>query len=171
MTLDKLFFYSKSRDVDPGKGANEYVKNTEEYIELDYISNWRRILSNFHVAPFKYNGLTFNSIEHVFQAEKIALADPEKAFWFSLESGHEIGQGDGSIAQKNRKLVKLTPQQLEIWNKIKYKIMENAAMEKYSQCEFARKVLKLTNNAQLWHIVSRKQPERFIHLERIRENI
>lgn len=168
---DKLFFYSKSRDVAPGKGSNEYVGNSGDYNELEHISNWRKILSNFHVCPFKYEGLTYNSIEHVFQAGKIALVDVEKAFWFSLESGHEIGQGDGAVAQKNRKLVKLNTEKLEIWNKIKFKIMKDAAMEKYNQCEFARKVLKLTNNAQLWHIVSRKKPERFIHLEQIRENL
>ena len=47
-------------------------------------------------------------------------------------------------------------------------IMEQAAVEKYKSCPDAMKVLKLTGNAQLWHIVARKQPVRFKHLERIR---
>jgi hypothetical protein len=46
--------------------------------------------------------------------------------------------------------------------------MEQAAIAKYRQCPEAMNVLKLTGKAQLWHIVARKQPVRFKHLERIR---
>lgn len=171
MSIDKLFFYSKSRDAAPGKGANEHVSNPEEYQTLDNIPHWRKVLSNFHYCPFKYNGYTYNTIEHVFQAEKIRLANPEKSYWFTVESGHEIGQGDGALAQKNRKLVRLTSEQLAEWNQIKHDIMESAAIEKYKTCSHARKVLRATRDAELWHVVSRQKPTRFTHLERIRESL
>jgi ribA/ribD-fused uncharacterized protein len=168
---DKLYFYSKSKDEIPGKGANEHVDVPDDYAELAKIKDWRKVLSNFHVCPFKYQGKTYRTIEHVFQAMKIALADKEKALHFTVESGHEIGQGDGGVAQKNRKLVKLTPQHLAHWDKIKAQVMHDAAVEKYKACTEARKVLKATKCAQLWHIVMRSKPVRFIHLENIRRTL
>lgn len=165
---DKLYFYSKSKDVAPGKGANESVEDVKVYTKLASIKDWRKILSNFHVCPFKYQGKTYNTIEHVFQSEKIKLVSPDKALLFTVESGSEIGLGDGEIARKNRKLVKLDANKLAEWGRIKDKIMADAAVEKYKVCKEAREVLKATGNAQLWHIVSRDSPVRFEHLEKIR---
>ena len=52
---DKLAFYSKSKDVSSGNGAQEYVNYTHNYKELNEIKDWRKILSNFHVYSFKYD--------------------------------------------------------------------------------------------------------------------
>lgn len=166
---DKLFFYSKSAMVPPGKGANEVVKDESLYESLGV--GFRQVLSNFHVCTFIFEGYTYNTIEHVFQAKKIALADEKEAYKFTVESGHEIGKGDGVMAQKNRKLVKLDHKQLAHWDTIKHGIMKDAALAKYQTCKEAASVLKATLGAQLWHIVSRKKPERFLHLEQIRELI
>ena len=168
---DKLFFYSKSRDVAPGKGANESVEDPALYSELSSIKDWRKVLSNFHVYPFVYEGYTYKTIEHVFQAKKIELDDKDKALWFTMESGHEIGQGDGEVARKNRKLVKLDDNLIKVWGKMSNTVMQLAAIEKYKACQEARQVLKATNQAQLWHIVSRSKPIRFEHLEMIRNEI
>lgn len=168
---DRLYFYSKSKDVAPGKGANEYVENPTEYSHLSTFKDWRKVLSNFHVCPFKYEGKTYNTIEHVFQAKKIALADAEKASYFTVESGHEIGKGDGELARKNRKLCKLNYAQLRAWAHIKDVVMHNAAVAKYNACKEASNILKATQYAQLWHIVSRAQPVRFEHLEQIRSKL
>lgn len=168
---DKLYFYSKSKDVLPGKGANEVINKPELYKELAKISNFRKVLSNFHVCLFKYDGYTYKTIEHVFQAKKIAIVSDVDAYRFTIESNDPIGKGDGNIAQKNRKLIKLTPEQLAQWDKIKNKIMYESSLEKYKQCPEALHILKSTNNAQLWHIVSRSKPVRFIHLEKIRKTL
>lgn len=61
-TQDKLFYYSKSADKLPGKGKHENAV-TSNYTSLSKIKDWRKILSNFHFHPFKYNGYTFNTIE------------------------------------------------------------------------------------------------------------
>jgi len=171
MQSDRFFFYSKSRDAKPGKGTNEYVQDASIYQELAEMKDWRKVLSNFHMCPFSYKGYTYNTIEHVFQAKKIELVDKEKALWFTLESGHEIGQGDGEIARKNRKLVKLNPEELAQWGQIKDQVMFNASVKKYKSCSIANKVLKDTKNAELWHVVPRSKPVRFIHLEIIREKL
>lgn len=165
---DKLYFFSKSKDVAPGKGTNETVSDSSLYTDLTAIKDWRKVLSNFHLAPFKFDGYTWNTIEHVFQAKKIALVDPEKALWFTVESGHEIGQGDGNVARKNRKLVVLDKTHLTTWAKLRNDIMFEAALEKYKQHKDSLKVLKATNCAELWHVVMRSKPERFVHLEKIR---
>jgi ribA/ribD-fused uncharacterized protein len=168
---DRFYFYSKSRDAKPGKGTNEYVHDSSVYEKLGKIKDWRKVLSNFHLYPFEYEGYTYNTIEHVFQAKKIELVDAEKALWFTLESGHEIGQGDGEVARKNRKLVTLNQDELREWGKIKDQIMFEAEVHKYKSCVLARHVLEETKNAELWHVVPRSKPIRFIHLEIIREKL
>ena len=165
---DKLLFWSRSPNAAPGSGTGEVVLNPFDYPDLASIPDWRKVLSNFHVAPFKMDGMTFNTIEHAFQAYKISLADPEAAFLFALESGSELSRGDGLAAQRQRKMVRLDPAQLRHWGKIKEGVMAQAAARKYEQCQKAREVLAATKNAQLWHIVSRSKPVRFIHLELIR---
>ena len=167
-SMDRLYFYSKSADKKPGQGVNEFVSDPSKYTELAKIKDFRKVLSNFHYCPFVFEGKTYNTIEHVFQSKKIALVDPIKASYFTRESGHPIGQGDGLTAQQNRKLVVLDKNSLLKWAQINDKIMEQAAIEKYKSCPEAMKVLKATGDAQLWHIVSRKKPVRFEHLERIR---
>lgn len=142
---------------------------TKEYEDLAKIKDWRRILSNFHVSPFTWNGYTWKSIEHAFQATKIAMVDLEKAKRFTIESGDQIGMGDGAMAQKNRKLGLLNKEQCLEWARKSMYVMEDIAEAKYMQCKEARAVLKATKGAELWHIVSRKPAVRFEHLERIRK--
>jgi predicted NAD-dependent protein-ADP-ribosyltransferase YbiA (DUF1768 family) len=60
---------------------------------------------------------------------------------------------------------------LKTWNDIKDNVMCEAAIEKYKVCKEGRYVLKATQKAELWHIVSRSKPVRFQHLEFIREVI
>lgn len=168
---DTLYFYSKSRDVLPGNGKNEIVSDLAAYEELSKVNDWRRILSNFHVDPFVWNGKTWNSIEHAFQASKIALVNPKEAERFTLESGDPIGSGDGGVAQKNRKLIFLRGEELRTWNRISMDMMEEIAYAKYASSEIGRNVLLATGDAELWHIRMRMSPIRFEHLERVRRHL
>ena len=168
---DRLYFFSRSRDVPPGKGTNETVNSPGDYVELANIPNWRQVLSNFHVAEFPYKNRTYRTIEHAFQAEKTALLDPEKALWFSQDSSHAIGQGDGALAQKNRKLVTLGSSEVSQWDHIKEGVMAAIALCKYRQCPDALRILKLTISAELWHCQVRKPAVRFSHLEDIRMDL
>lgn len=65
---------------------------------------------------------------HIIQSHKIALISSEKAYLFTIESGDDIGKGDGNIARKNRKL-----QILKEWNKIKNEIMYEIMLSKYKK--------------------------------------
>jgi ribA/ribD-fused uncharacterized protein len=169
---DKLFFYSKSADKPPGKGVHETVQDYSVYTELAKIKDWRKVLSNFHYHPFKFNGYTFNTIEHAFHWAKISIADPQRALEFTVESNTELGLGDGEMARKNRKLMVLTKSQLKMWSEQHHALMEDAARAKYAQCDESRMVLQSTGNAQLWHVVGRSSVHaHFIHLEKIRHEL
>jgi hypothetical protein len=51
-----------------GKGKHEFVNDNSMYKELNKIDNWRKIRKNFYTEPFIYEDITYNSIEHAFQA-------------------------------------------------------------------------------------------------------
>ena len=166
---DTLFFYSKSARKPAGKGANESVANPEEYSQLNEITDWRKVLSNFYFAPFIYNGATYNTIEHALQSEKIRLVEPEKAKWFSVESGNYIGQGDGFIARKNSKTVTLNEEDTLKWNEIKNTVLHTLLLAKFTQVIIARHVIISTRQAALLHRSTRGGSiQRQFILEKIR---
>ena len=129
--MDKLFYYSKSKDVNAGKGKNEVVSVPNKYEDLNKIKNWRQILSNFHEYPFTYNNFRYNTIEHCFQSQKIKLVSNEIAHNFTIDSGHIIGQGGGEIARKNRKVVILNEEQLGVWDENKDMIIKDIPKETF----------------------------------------
>jgi hypothetical protein len=104
---DRLYFYSGSADLPPGQGVHERVVDTARYVALASVRHWRRMLSNFWPADFTLRERTYHTVEHAFQAAKIALVDPALAERFALESGTELAHGDGAAARKHRKLVSL----------------------------------------------------------------
>ena len=86
MSADMVYFHSRSKDAAPGEGVHEFAKDEKEYDELKKIKDWRKVLSNFHFCPFTYKGYTYNTIEHVYQSQRIGLVCSEKAYLFTLES-------------------------------------------------------------------------------------
>ena len=167
---DIIIFYSKSADKPAGKNKGEFINNEEEYKELNKIKNFRRYLSNFDECEFKYKGYTYNTIEHAFQGAKITLADKEKGYKFTKDSGDKIGLGDGLMARKNRKLVKLNEKEIKEWNKIKEKVMYEIALEKFKTCKKQLDILQKTGKCELWHTIPRMKPMRCYYLEKIRNN-
>jgi hypothetical protein len=112
-----LFYYSKSANKPAGKGINEYLSPEDNFQELETIPDWRKILSNFYLANFEWEGNIYPSVEHEFQAKKISLVDSTKAKLFIL--GNSIGNEPPDIARKNRKLCILSKQLLDEWDLIK----------------------------------------------------
>lgn len=169
MSDDRLFFHSASAERPPGAGRHESVADPAAYAALTRIPNWRKILSNFWVADFTVDGLTYRTVEHCFQAAKIALADPTLARQFALESGSALSQGDGAAARKQRKLVLLDPQQLARWDREKHVVMQSAMRAKFIQHPELMAVLQATGDAQLWHGTGRgAAPQRIYDIEAVR---
>jgi len=172
MEEDKLFYYSKSANKKAGKGSNEFVSNYNDYDELNKINNWRKMLSNFYVEKFTYDGKTYYTAEHAFQAKKIELVDVNKAYLFCIESKNIIGSTkDGNIARKNRKLVILNNANIQKWNEIKHTIMKEILICKFTQNDALKNVLLLTKNAILLHGTRGIPISRQYDLEDIREDI
>lgn len=167
---DKLCFFSGSADKPPGKGSNEAVADPAAYEALSQRPHWRRTLSNFHrCCPFEFDGRTYATVEHAFQAAKIRLADPAAAEQFTVESGSELGRlGDGLAARRQRMMVRLTPAQLAAWGAMSDTIMHRAQAAKFAQCPEAAAVLRDTGRAQLWHVAPRAGAVRFEGLEAAR---
>jgi ribA/ribD-fused uncharacterized protein len=167
---DRLYFFSGSADLPPGQGVNERVADAAHYTALAGVRHWRRMLSNFWPADFTLGERTYRTVEHAFQAAKIALVDPVLAERFALESGTELAHGDGVAARKHRKLVLLDDAQLRSWDERKHAVMRDAMRAKFGGHEPLRAVLLATLPAQLWHGTGRGQPPSRIHdLEEIRD--
>jgi predicted NAD-dependent protein-ADP-ribosyltransferase YbiA (DUF1768 family) len=164
---DKFFFFSMSIDESPGKGAKEHG-DPDKYASLARFDDWRKTLSDCHTTPFVWRGYTWNSIEHAFQAMKIGLQDPDKAYDFTVDSGHFIGRGDGCSAYRHRKYVALTQENVDQWARTGESSLHQATAAKYAQNARASAVLEATGDAELWHVAPRGRAHRSGHLENIR---
>ena len=92
---------------------------------------------------------------------------------FTLDSGHEVGKGDGSLAKKNQNIVKMNEQQHQVYLRTWPEDMKRAAQAKYEQWAEGRKILLLTGDAKLIHLMTKRGSpsvfHRFEHLEEIRD--
>ncbi len=169
-TDDRLYFFSGSADLPPGHGVHEQVADPARYAALAGVRHWRRMLSNFWPADITLGQRTYRTVEHAFQAAKIALVDPALAEIFALESGTDPARGDGATARRHRKLVLLNDIQLREWDGRKHTVMRDAMHAKFSRHEKLRTVLQATQPAHLWHGTGRGQPPvRILDLESIRD--
>lgn len=172
MSSDRLFFYSGSADRAPGAGRHEIVADPSAYAVLARTKDWRKMLSNFWVADFVCDGLTYRTVEHCFQAAKLALADPTLARELALESHSAMARGDGVTARKQRKLVLLDARQLARWEREKHVVMHSAMRAKFIQHPELAAVLLATGDAQLWHGTGRgAAPQRIWELEAVRSEL
>lgn len=171
MDSDVLFYYSGSADKVPGSGVNERVSNRGKYKILASIPHWRRMLSNFAIGTFTYEGLQYRTAEHAFQAMKIAMGSKPSAYTFSLNSDSELSRGDGDAARRMRKMIVLTTQQLSDWNRSKGQVMEGILTAKFTQNPSIGRVLLATLDAELWHGTRGTPKSRQYSLEHVREKI
>ena len=180
-----LQFYSKSSDKPlPGKGAGEKINpsNQHKFADLANITGWRKVLSNFHMAPFKLDGRTWNSVEHYYHANKFKKGHPEFYEKFTVESGSDIsksaafaksaGGKTGKYKSAGWKRDKSIVMDADFFEKGKnQRVMEAGQYAKYSQNEDAKKVLLATKDAKLQHHVRGSPPIVFYDSMRVREKL
>lgn len=151
----KFYFFSKSANKLPGKGAQEFLSIGDEkcncFSELSRIPHWRRVLSNFYEGEFSFDGLKYATAEHAFQAQKINLVDSRKGYEFSLDCGSELSKGNGEAARRQRKMVLLNNDQIRYWRKESTGVMNRIWKAKFTQVNHARDCLLATKHAELWH--------------------
>ena len=166
---ERLQFYSGSRNVPAGSGTGEWTDMPQAYFELNRTNHWRRMLSNFWIAPFEWRGKRWNTVEHAFQAAKFMGNHMDVAEQFTLDSGSELGCSNGLVARKQRKAVLLNSEELALWDAKKGDIMKELWRAKFSQNSELLRVLKETGSAELWHYAGRGGgSERWVGLEKLR---
>ena len=171
---DSLCFFSLSADKPAGEGSRELVRDATVYESLNGIHNWRRVLSNFHpvsTEPIPWRDLTFRSVEHAYQYTKVALAKPEQAKLFSIESGSCLSKTDGPEIKKAGRLWKLSREQICHWDWNSLRVMTRLVEAKAKVCPLFRQTLLATRSAQLWHLRPRQAPQRWPWMEQIRTQL
>jgi predicted NAD-dependent protein-ADP-ribosyltransferase YbiA (DUF1768 family) len=175
---DKLFFYSKSKNVDAGLGTNEIVFDKSLYSNLNNIPNWRHMLSNFWISPFECNGFTYNTLEHWYHSRKFPR-NPGFQFKFTLESNSEFcrdpamakaaGGKSGMYKGKLLRNKNITADPSFFIKENNDKVFIVGMFCKFTQNEKLKTMLLNTRNAELWHPVPRSPVKiRFTYLEKVR---
>lgn len=98
-------------------------------------------LSNFYVAPFKYNGITYQTVEHYFQAQKVWLPDENH----SLEFRRIVQARDAKTAKRLGRTVTLRPG----WDALRLEVMRNGLHHKFNQNPKLAARLMMTGNKPL----------------------
>lgn len=101
------------------------------------------IYSNFYPCTIRYDGLTFSSVEHAYQAFKSTDLDVRKLIQACPTA---------ASAKKQGREIKMR----EDWNEIKFQIMEQLIEQKFAPNNALSKQLLSTGNAELiegnyWH--------------------
>lgn len=165
-----LVFFSGSKDAKAGRGTGEYLKPGDDFSELDTVKDWRRVLSNFHVGVFEYDGEVWTCIEEAFQAAKFGR-DNYAAFRARVrEVQRDYRLDPGSAARSCRKFQILDKTRLGEWDAAKFSVLREISLAKFEQNPAALRVLKLTGDATLLHLVPRSTKKmHFVHLEQVRD--
>jgi len=165
-------FYSKSRNVPPGKGSGENIspKLKNDFVELGKINGWRKQLSNFYtktdkdkkIEPlFELDGYKWASVEHYYHANKFKKNNLDYYKLFTMESESEIstdpigakGAG-GKTGKVNKKKFRPTSIQMDedfMKNGNNEKVMYDGQLAKYQQNPELKNMLLLTKQAKLVH--------------------
>ena len=178
-------FYSKSRDKPfPGKGSGEKINASriQDFAELASIGGWRKVLSNFHMAPFKLDNRTWNSVEHYYHANKFKKNHPDFYQLFTVESDSDISKDPafakaaGGKTGKYKKMNYKRPKDIVIDDDFfssgkAQQVMEAGQRAKYTQNEIPKRVLLATKNAKLQHHVRGSPPIIFYDSMKIRDEL
>jgi ribA/ribD-fused uncharacterized protein len=177
---DKIFYYSKSKNVNVGKGVNEYLnKNNEnKYKELNKIKDFRKKLSNFYEAPFIASNQKWNTIEHYYQGNKFRKNEKfmleftfnSKSKWnkdpnLAKSAGGKSGKSKGKVLRPSYILMD------KDFEKNKHKIMIIAMFAKFVQNKELLDLLMKTENLELWHGTRGVKKHRVYSLETVRNCI
>ena len=174
-------FYSKSRDMKPGKGAGEKisVEDMSKFSELAEMKNWRKVLSNFYEGEFELDGLRWLSVEHFYHASKFKKSQPNFYKLFSLDSKSDIsklpamakgaGGKTGKFKGKQIRPKKITMDDDFFSSGENEKAMYRGQMAKYKQNKEAKDVLMATKDAKLQHFLRGQKPIVFYDTMKIRE--
>jgi predicted NAD-dependent protein-ADP-ribosyltransferase YbiA (DUF1768 family) len=154
----------------------------KDFAELASIIGWRKVLSNFYMAPFKLDNRNWNSVEHYYHANKFKKGHPEFYQLFTVESDSDISKDPifakaaGGKTGKYKKMNWKRPKDIVIDEDFFSSSRNAEAMEagqraKYTQNKVPKDVLLATKDAKLQHHVRGSPPIIFYDSMKIREEL
>ena len=159
-------FYSKSRDAPLGKGAGEKIPPGKPF-PTTLPADFRKCLSDMHVAPFYFRGDAWSSIEHVYHATEF-IHEPDFYAKFTRHGAYGTNPHMAKLSGgKNGCKTKSLPRELRRPEHIKmdtdWHIKRNvylleAQLAKFRTHGELRKILLGTGDAQLNHFVRGRPP-------------
>lgn len=169
--MDTLQFYAFSSDKNAGYGTGDIVKDASIYQELNKIKNWRQMFSSRWIGnPFKYNGFTYLSYEHAYQAAKYKINGyDEIAHKFCLESNNTLSLIDE--AHKHNKDIIFTKKEIKNWDENIDKIKDELYHAKFTHLSWPGRALMLTQNAILINAGPRIRKIECTRLMKIRKEL
>lgn len=166
-----FMFYDKSSDTKPpGTGSGEKIKNQDlfNFLDLQIVKDWRRMLDDEYVSPFILDGKRWKTVEHYYQACKFKKRFSNFYASFSLDSKSEIcdnvkkAKGAGGKTGKFENHL-LRPDNITIdpdfYGGRDQVERSNALKAKFEQHPNLKKVLLDTKKAKLLHFVRGSEPE------------
>jgi len=186
-----IFFYDKAPLTSkigawlPEKKYN-LSKVKGEFVKLEKISGWRRMLDNKYTSPFNLDNKQWKTVEHYVYAHKFKSL-PELFNYFTLDSDSELSKDIKlikkvvDIYKKNKKIKeegflpklyhgKRIPKVQELSDKDKKSILYNGLYAKFNIDEF-KHVLKLTKKAKLMYFIPKNEPIEATILMKVRDNL
>ena len=164
-------FYSNSSSKNfPGEGPGEKIPphETQQYLKLDLIPDWRKKLDNTWQETFTLDNHTWTSVEHYYQASKFKKNNPEFYLSFSLDSGTELSKNvdmakgaGGKTGKYKDELIRPVEVEIdpEFYGERHEKELYDAQYAKFTQNPDLRKMLLETHDAKLVHQIHGKPPE------------
>ncbi len=169
---DVLQFFAFSADKPAGNGAGDKVNDKSIYKELNNIKNWRKMFSSFWAESFEFNGCTYLSFEHAYQAAKFEINGYNKiAHSFTLESEHPTSVLKGKQVQKAGRQVTLNGDELEKWSANMRSTKKSIYRAKFTLDTTPGKALISTKNAQLINYGPRIRKIRCTRMETLRDEL
>jgi len=164
-----FIFWNKAPNKKPGKGENEDIptEREDDFKELAKEKDWRKVLSNSWrvVTPFELDGHTWNSVDHYYQASKFknhTEGSDKHKFYLTFTAEHKTSKiskdpakakSSGCSDKSCKYRAKHILMDEDFFNG-KHKIaMESGQRAKYTTDLYSQKILLLTNNAKLVHMM------------------
>lgn len=171
--MDVLQFYAFSADKPAGEGIGDIVGDKELYKELNLIKDWRKMFSSFWSgSPFIFEGNTYKSFEHAYQASKFLLnGHLDFGKKFNIESNDEISKLVGKDVQKAGRLLKLKSSEIQNWESQKAGIKHKIYRAKFTIDSLPGKALINTKDAQLINHGPRIKKIHCFRLEQLRKEL
>lgn len=165
-----LSLHHRSTTQEPGEDVGELLASGDKkkFRKLSKVEGWRHTLSDYGITPFKLEGLTWQSVEHYYQAAKFKKGNSKFYKKFSAEANTNISKDPilavaaGSptgIYSTDTKEQHLRPDDIlvddDFFSGRGDRELRKAQNAKFSDSKYM-KLLKLTEDANLVHITLSK---------------